>query len=299
MDACALQRTREIEVGFLVEARLEFDHRGDRFARFRRRDERLDDGRFVGRAVKRLLYRQHVRVGRRLFEELHHHVETLIGVVNDDVLVADCRETIVVVLADALGKARPISGENQVLTSAVDQLAELRHADRAGQLHDVLGLGVELFNHQFAQRFRHVGAQVQAHDAAESPPAQHGFEQQDEVLGLFFVFDVAVADKPEHAAADDPVAGEELIDEQAHQVLQRDEADILTRNADEAVHLIGQGNKRPHLSHALDGFELQRKGKPAIGDEGKRMRRVDGQGRQHGKDLFQKVIAEPVYIVRA
>ena len=50
---------------------------------------------------------------------------------------------------------------------------------------------------------------------------------------------------------------------QAHEILQRDEANLLSGKTGEAVHLIGQGHQRPHLSRALDGFELQRQGKTA------------------------------------
>ncbi len=46
-----------------------------------------------------------VRIGDRLAQELQHDVEALVGVMDDDVLLADGGEAIAVDLADALGKA--------------------------------------------------------------------------------------------------------------------------------------------------------------------------------------------------
>jgi hypothetical protein len=43
LDAGALQIARPADIGLFVETRLEFDQRGDRFAGFRRFNQRLDD----------------------------------------------------------------------------------------------------------------------------------------------------------------------------------------------------------------------------------------------------------------
>ena len=62
----AFQVARPFQIGFLVEARLQFDHRGDRLACQRRLDQRSDHRRLVARAVERLLDRHHRRVARGL-----------------------------------------------------------------------------------------------------------------------------------------------------------------------------------------------------------------------------------------
>ncbi len=49
-----------------------------------------------------------LRIRHRLTQELHHHVEALVGVVDDDVLLADGGEAIAVEFADALREARVI-----------------------------------------------------------------------------------------------------------------------------------------------------------------------------------------------
>ena len=66
----------------------------------------LTIGRILRGAVERLLDRDDIRIGRRLAQELHHHVETLERMMDDDVLGADRGETVAAMIADALGKAR-------------------------------------------------------------------------------------------------------------------------------------------------------------------------------------------------
>ena len=57
-------------------------------------------------AVERLLDRHHVGIGGGLAQELHHRVEALEGMMDDEVLFADGGETIAAMVADAFGKAR-------------------------------------------------------------------------------------------------------------------------------------------------------------------------------------------------
>ena len=77
-------------------------------------------------AVERLLDRQHVGVARGLAQELHHHVEALERVVDQDVLLADGGEAVAAVVADALGEARLEGLELQVRPVRRDQLGQLR-----------------------------------------------------------------------------------------------------------------------------------------------------------------------------
>ena len=105
VHAGAFQVARPADVGRLVEARLELDHGGHRLAELGRLLERAHDRAVVGGAVERPLDRHDVGVGHRLAQELHDHVEGLVGVMDDDVLLADGGEAVAVELADALGEA--------------------------------------------------------------------------------------------------------------------------------------------------------------------------------------------------
>ena len=66
----------------------------------------LHDGAVWRGAIERLLDRHHVGIGGGLAQELHHHVEALEGMMDDDVLGADGGEAVAAMIADALGKAR-------------------------------------------------------------------------------------------------------------------------------------------------------------------------------------------------
>src|SRR5664279_273788 len=106
LRAGAFEIARPADVGGLVEARLEFDKRRDRLAGFRRLDEGAHD-RAVGRgAVKRLLDRDDIGIGRCLVQELDHDIERFIRVVDDEILLFDREKAIAAIVADALGKAR-------------------------------------------------------------------------------------------------------------------------------------------------------------------------------------------------
>src|SRR3546814_18256448 len=53
-------------------------------ARLGRRAQRLDDGRVLRGAIERLLDGDDRRIVGRLAQELHHHVEALVGMVDDE-----------------------------------------------------------------------------------------------------------------------------------------------------------------------------------------------------------------------
>ena len=94
LRARALEIPRPADVGLFVEARLEFDERGDRLAGLRRFDEGSDD-RAVGRgAIERLLDRDDVGIVRRLVEELDDDVERFVRMMDDEIFLPDRGEAI-------------------------------------------------------------------------------------------------------------------------------------------------------------------------------------------------------------
>ena len=78
---------------------------------------------------------------------------------------------------------------------------------------------------ELAQRFRHLAVELDADHRSAAAALQRRLEQAHQILGLFLDLDIAVADDAERARALHLVAGEELADEQADRLLQRDEAD--------------------------------------------------------------------------
>ena len=77
----------------------------------------------------------HGRVARRLTQELHHHIEAFVRMMDDDVLLPDRRENIAAVIAHAFGMARDIGGEFEIWPVEPRQLRQLVHRfDRTLQL---------------------------------------------------------------------------------------------------------------------------------------------------------------------
>ena len=95
VDAGVLELAGPRDVVLLVEAGLDLDDREHLLARLGGVDEGVDDRGVAARAVERLLDRQHPRVGRGLLDErLHRGRERVVGVLQQDVLLADRREDV-------------------------------------------------------------------------------------------------------------------------------------------------------------------------------------------------------------
>ena len=124
--------------------------RGDGLAGLRRLDQRAGDRAVAAGAVERLLDGDHVRVARRLAQELHHHVEAFVGVVDDDVLGADRREAVAAEIEDALGEARRVGREQQVRPVVHDELRQVGHAEQPVHHEDAGALGVQLLGDEVA-----------------------------------------------------------------------------------------------------------------------------------------------------
>jgi hypothetical protein len=204
-------------------------------------------------------------------------------------------------VADALGKARIVWRELQVVARQRHDLRNLVDRQRAGQHADAVAGNVELARHEVAQFLRHVGIELDADHLSAAPALQRGLEEANEVLGLFLDLDIGVADDAESTRALDLVAGKEPADGERHCVLQRDEADrrLALRQADEAAQRDRQAQQRGHLLLVAAVAQRQRHREPEIGNEGKRMCRIDRQRRQHREDRLQEMRLQPGPVVLA
>ena len=300
LRAGALEVARPADVGLLVEARLELDQRGHRLAGLGRLDQRAHDRRVLGGAVERLLDRDDVGIARRLLQELHHDVERLVGVVDDQVLLPDRGEAVAGVIADALGEARIVGHEFEVGPVDGDelrQLAERQHA--VDQEHLVVG-DRERALHEAAQLRRHRRLDFEPDHRAAAAALEHGLEQADQVLGLFLDFDVGIADDAERALPLDRVAREQPRNEQPGDLLERDQPHRAAlgrrRQADEALDPLRHADQRVHRLAVAAARELERDREAEIGNERERMRRIDRERRQHREDVLQEIVFEPAAV---
>ncbi len=287
--AGALQVPGPLQVGFLVEPRLDLHEGGDVLAVLGRLDQRGDDRAVLAGAVERLLDGDDVGVLRRLAEELHHDVEALERVVDQDVLLADGREAVAAVIADAFRETRLERRELQLRQVGRDQLLELGQAELAVDLDHVLRLGLQALDDEAPELVGHRGLHLHPHDQAQPPALQPRLELAHQVLGLFLDLDVAVADQPEEALALHLAAGKQPVQEEDQEALQREEAaGVLAapagRQFPEPVDLGRHRHERVELLVVRQTPQLQRQSEAEVGDEGERMGRIDRQRRQHWED---------------
>jgi hypothetical protein len=81
-----------IDVGLLVEARLQLDHRHHFLAAVGRVDQQVHQRRDAAGAVDRLLDREHRRIEHRLAQELDHRLERLERLVQEQLALPDAIE---------------------------------------------------------------------------------------------------------------------------------------------------------------------------------------------------------------
>ncbi len=222
-----LQLAGPLDVGLLVEARLDLDQDQHLLAGLRRVDQRVDDRRVPGGPVQRLLDRQHVRVGGGLLQEgLHRGGEAVERVVQQHVPLAHRGED--VRLRGRLDIGQAARGARHELR--VVQLRPVQPGDaeqpgqvqRAGQRED-LRLGDVQLPHQQVQD---VGVDrlldLQPHRRAEAPPHQLLLQGLEDVLGVVLLhLQVLVASDPEGVVGEHLHPREELLQMRPHDVLQR------------------------------------------------------------------------------
>ena len=267
-----------------------------------RLDQRLNDRAIAASAVESLLDGDNVRIGGSLAQELQNDVEALERVVDDDVLGADCGETIAREVTDSFREAWRIGAEQEVGAVVGNELLEIGRPQDAVLDHDLLtGNGavvdVEFVGNERAQVLRHRGVKGEMDRDAAAAAFQRGFVRADEVFSLLLEFDAGIADEAKHTAAFDFVTGEEPIEEQANQVFERQEPNVLAvgvaGQADEPLDGRRQRDECLHTVGVFVAMELEHHHQTHVWDEGEWMRRVDRQRREDGEHAFHEPMVEP------
>ncbi|PAV67574.1 hypothetical protein WR25_22199 [Diploscapter pachys] len=285
-SSSVLRRSRGLSASLL-------DHRRHRFARLRRGDQRVDDGRLLAGAVQRLLDRDDVRVCRRLLQEGEHHIKGFVRVVDDDVLRPDRRETIAAEFADALGKARHERQEFEVRPVLVDYHVEVADAEQVAAFGDDRIRPAQFVAQHVGQRIGHARFQLQPDHAAATAALDRIGEVADEILGLFIDLDIAVAQHAERRSTDQRVSGKQHIGEALEQRLDRHIARNLARQAYEARRAGGDHHQLAHRLAVRIANDVEHHRQPLVRDERKRVRRIERLGRQDREDLFAEMLFQP------
>ena len=247
MRASPFQTARLTDVRGLVKAGLKLDQRGNGFAVLCRLTERLNDWGVLGRAIKRLFDRHHIRVGGRLFEEPHHHVEGLVGVVEQHVLLFDRFEHVAAVVLNPFGNARRVRRPQKVRTAVEDQLFEVGHTEHTVHNHHFGFVNVQFVHDHVAQPVRRACGHLHPDDFTATTTFEGDLKFAHQIFGFFFDLKVAVAQHAERTVAFDLITREEAVDVQQKQFFERQEPiPVNCRQRDKAVDLMRHRQERPH-----------------------------------------------------
>src|SRR5690606_18123290 len=113
---------------------------------------------------------------------------------DDDVLLADGRETIASMLADAFGKARVVGHELQVVARYGNDLGYLVERQWPVEHADPIARHAKLAGHEIPQFLRHAIVELDADHRAAPAALERRLEEPHEIFRLFLHLDVAVAD---------------------------------------------------------------------------------------------------------
>ena len=297
LRARPLQIARPADVGRLVETRLQFDERGDGFARLRRLDQRPHDG-AVGRcAIQRLLDRDDVGIVRGLVKKLHDDIEGFVRVMDAEVLLPDRRQAIAAIVANALGKTGVVWLELERRPVDADEFRKVVERQHPVQHEDFSWQDFEFVGDEGAQFIGKTRVEFQTDDGTAAAALQRRLEQADEVFCLLLDFQIAVADGAKESLPLHVIAGKQPVGVHRNQGLDGDEprpgAAEMFRQHHEATETVGNAHQTAQLAPVAGTDQLLHQGKPKVGYERKGVRRIDRQRGEHRKDLQRKMIVEP------
>ena len=158
-----LQAAGQLQVGLFVKACAQLDHHGHFLAITGGIDQRVDDLGVGAGAVQGLLDRQHIRVLRRLTQQVDHRAKGLVRVLQQDVLLADRLEQVVGARQDA---RQPRAEGRELQLRVIFQAGnreQARQVDRAVDLVQLRLGQAELLEQKVGQWFRAVVGYLQTH----------------------------------------------------------------------------------------------------------------------------------------
>jgi hypothetical protein len=229
---------------------------------------------------------------RRLLQEADDHVEGLVGVVQQHVLLADRGEHVAVVILHAFGHAGGEGGHSR--SGRVESTSSLRSATPSRPRTSTTSESVTC-NSSMIRRRRFSGARrgnLQPDHLAAATAFQRGLEFADKVLGLVLDLKVAVAQHAEGAMAAVGIAGEQHGQMQQQQFLQRQEAAFAGpcagRGTKRAI-CWGMGSSACRLRRSPTRSSSSARQKPVLGMKGKGCAGSIASGDSTGKTLLQEM----------
>src|SRR6185312_919875 len=250
-------------------------------------------------AVERLLDGEHVRVARRLPQEIHDRREALIGMMQQDVFLPDAGEEV----RAAYQAARHARREYRIFE--IRPLHQVVYRRQAVEIDGPrYAVGIDFLQRELPQQEmddvgRAVVRRLEPHGGAVAAVRELAFERPAQIVDLLLVDEkIAVAGDAKLVAADHLDAGEELLYESlddAGEEYERAAAAFYRHR-----HHTRQGAGRLHdgeIAVAAEGIlalQADDEVEALVLDARKGTRRVESEGTQHRLDLQLEVTLQPL-----
>ena len=222
----------------------------------------------------------HIWVTRGLPQELHHHVEAFVWVMNNDILGANGSEAIAAEIQDAFGEARRIGREQKIRPVIHNQLRQIRKPKQPIHHKNFRSRRIQFLGNEIKNIGRRIGGDRKPDSAPTAAALQRAFIGTHQIFGFFFEFHIGVADQAEQTAFGHNEAGKEATQKQKNHIFQQHKAHrpraTARWQADEALHLGRQRQKGAHGAAIFFAHQFENQAQRQVGDEGKGMRGVHG-----------------------
>ncbi|VVN75115.1 hypothetical protein PS687_05804 [Pseudomonas fluorescens] len=295
-----LQAAGQLQVGFFVEPRTQFDHRRDFLAVTCCVHQRIDDFRVGTRAIQGLAYGQDVWVLGGLAQQVDHRGEGLERVQQQDVLLAHDAEDVLAVLQ----QFRNLRSERGVLQ--LRMAVQASDAEQARQVHRTVDLvqlafaQVELLEQVVRQVFGAGVGHFQTHRIAVAPREQLTAQGTGQVFDVFGVQrQVGVTGQAELVAALDLHALEQVIgvgvDHRREEYIVVASAPHLFRYLDDPWQQArGRDDRQAGIAtEGVDTFQLDDKVEAFVHQQRERVRRIEADRSDDRRDLVAEIAAHP------
>ena len=207
-------------------------------------------------------------------------------------------------LAHAFGKARRVGLELEVRPIVADELGKLVQRQHALDHEGLVSRHVELVGEEACAAASGMRASTSSRmTVAAAAPLEQRLEHAHQILGLLLDLEVAVADDAEAAEPLHHMAGEKLVEKAPMICSSADEARSARLaeigEAHEARDLLRHAHERVERAPVRLARELRRRARSArLGMNGKGMRRIDGERRQHRENMLEEMVFEPIALER-
>ncbi len=213
-----------------------------------------------------------------------------------NVLFTNRCKAIAAMLANTLRETRIVGYEFEVIPRDRNDLRNHVERQKTFMHADAVFRNAKFRRHEDAQGFWHFAVKLNADNLTATTAFQCCLEETNEIFRLFFHFDIAVTNDAERTGAAHFVTGEQSPDEQAHRVLDGDEAVgvlLVCRQLNEALERDRNTQKGRHRMIVGAARKLQGDGKAEVRNERERMRRINGEWRQDRENRFEEVVFKP------